>query len=81
MNYYFLLLMSLLGFNSNRPKNDLRSKPSFNDRIEEWAVKYAHILLPIAIVVGILLFVALCFAICGVSAVESGTQYRMMGWI
>lgn len=50
-------------------------------RLEDWVFRYAHILLPLFIIMGLILFVALCFAICGVCAVESGVQYHMESWI
>ena len=45
-------------------------------RIEKWAFKYAHIILPLFIILGLLLFVVICYWICGVSATESGVQYN-----
>ena len=41
-------------------------------RIDEWALNHAHILLPISIIIALCLFTALCYAIVGVSATESG---------
>ena len=41
-------------------------------RIDEWALNHAHILLPISIIIALCLFIALCYAIVGVSATESG---------
>ena len=59
-------------------KQDNGNNFSFNvfGRIEKWAFRYAHILLPIFIVLGLLLFVAFCFVICGASATESGLEYN-----
>ena len=56
---------------------------SFNlwRRIEAWAIAHATILIPLFVIMGLLLFVMLCYTLCGVSAVESGTQYRMESWI
>ena len=45
---------------------------SFTERVDEWAISHAHILLPLCIIIGVVLFIMLCFAICGISAVESG---------
>lgn len=44
--------------------------------IEAYLIKYAHILIPILFVIMLTLFVMLCFALVGVSAVESGTTYN-----
>ena len=56
---------------------------SFNlyGRIEAWVMAHATILIPLFVIIGLLLFVMLCYTLCGVSAVESGTQYRMESWI
>ena len=50
----------------------LGKKVSWNDKLESWAIAHAYILMPAAIITLLGLFVVLCFAICGVSAVESG---------
>ena len=42
------------------------------ERLDVWAIRHAHILLPLFIIIGVVLFIMLCFAICGISAVESG---------
>ena len=48
------------------------SNSSVMARIDEWALNHAHILLPISIIIALCLFIALCYAIVGVSATESG---------
>ena len=53
----------------------------FMTMVEEWAWNHATLLLFILMALLIAMFVVLMFAICGVSAVESGTQYRMETWI
>ena len=50
-------------------------------RIEAWAIAHATILIPLFVIIGLFLFIMLCYTLCGVSAVESGTQYRMESWI
>ena len=57
-------------------KTDDHSFNSIFGRIEKWAYRNAHILLPIFIILGLIVFVALCFLICGASATESGLQYN-----
>ena len=47
-------------------------------RIDEWALNHAHILLPISIIIALCLFTALCYAIVGVSATESGSVYNQL---
>ena len=54
------------------------SNSSLMARIDEWALNHAHILLPISIIIALCLFIALCYAIVGVSATESGSIYNQM---
>ena len=42
------------------------------DKIEAWAYAHAPLLLALFLIMGVVLFIILCFAICGISAVESG---------
>ena len=42
------------------------------DKIEAWALSHAPLLLALFLIMGVVLFIILCFAICGISAVESG---------
>ena len=44
----------------------------FLNKLDDWALRHAHIILPLLILIGLVLFVDLCFVVCGVSAVESG---------
>ena len=53
-------------------------KSSVMTRIDEWALNHAHILLPISIIIALCLFTALCYAIVGVSATESGSVYNQL---
>ena len=48
---------------------------SVNDKIECFALRHANIIVPLALIILVLLFVALAYAVIGVSAVESGTYY------
>ena len=50
-------------------------------RIEEWVWEHTTLCLFVLMALLIALFVVLMFAICGVSAVESGVPYRMETWI
>ena len=54
----------------------LHKKTTTFEKIDEWALNHVHIILPIAILTLLILFVMLCYAIVGVSAVESGVQYN-----
>ena len=54
------------------------SNSSVMARIDEWALNHAHILLPISIIIALCLCIALCYAIVGVSATESGSVYNQL---
>ena len=54
------------------------SNSSLMARIDDWALNHAHILLPISIIIALCLFIALCYAIVGVSATESGLVYNQL---
>ena len=54
------------------------SNSSLMARIDEWALNHTHILLPISIIIALCLFTALCYAIVGVSATESGSVYNQL---
>lgn len=81
MNFFELILMTLinlLGFNTNKP-HDLHKKISRMDKIEGFLLSHATFFLILALVILLILFVALMFAIVGVSATESGTLYNHLG--
>ncbi len=50
-------------------------------KLEAFILSHASFFLIIALVTLGILFVVLCYAIVGVSAVESGIPYRMEAWI
>lgn len=54
----------------------LHKKQSKEDMIEAWILNHANIFLPLCILVLLVLFVCLMYALVGVSAVESGVQYN-----
>ena len=54
------------------------SNSSVMARIDDWALNHAHILLPMSIIIALCLFTALCYAIVGVSATESGSVYNQL---
>ena len=69
-----ILLFGLLF--GTRPTNDLHKKVGLKEQIEAYLIRYAHIIVPILFLMMIILFVILCYALVGVSAVESGVQYN-----
>lgn len=54
----------------------LHKKLGRKEQFESYLLRYSHIIVPILFVMLILLFVVLCYALLGVSATESGTQYN-----
>ena len=47
-----------------------------DNEFEIWIIKHANIFVPLALLILLILFVMLCYAICGVSATESGVVYN-----
>ena len=74
------LLILLVGTPKNKKarlgKQENNQFSPFLNTIEMWAMRYAHIILPICLIMLMILFVALCYAIIGVSATDSGLQYN-----
>ena len=71
------LLIILLFGHQNRPKNDLRKKPTTRENwLQTLIQRYYIYILAFIIVLCFILFVYICFAICGVSATESGAVYN-----
>ena len=79
MNNLLLVLLTILGFRSNKPKVDLHRKPTFEDRVNEvrdW-VNLNFSFIALAVVIGVLVFfVWFCFFMVGLSATESGMLYN-----
>ena len=79
MNNILLVLLTILGFRSNRPKVDLHRKPTFEDRVDkvrDW-VNLNFSFIALAVVIGVLVFfVWFCFFMVGLSATESGMLYN-----
>lgn len=60
-------------------KHDLRKKPTKEDHFRTlncWIQRNFYIIALAAIIILLILFVVVCFAIVGVSATESGVQYN-----
>ena len=54
----------------------LDKKTTPEEKLEAFLLGNAHIFIPIIIIIGMILFAALCYAIVGVSATESGVKYN-----
>jgi hypothetical protein len=57
-------------------KTDVSPLINISDKIEAWLLNHASLCLVICFIALCLLFVALAFALVGVSATESGLQYN-----
>jgi len=56
----------------HKKENNVSPVNHIFDKIEAWAYAHAPLLLALFLIMGVVLFIILCFAICGISAVESG---------
>ena len=71
----FKTLHFLLFGDMNKPVNDLHRKSTRNDKLLDLNQKigqYFYIICILAIILCLIGFIAVCFSICGISAVESG---------
>lgn len=66
---------------SNVDKNFFCCNSSLLDKVDAWCNHHAIFCLSILFILVSLLFVALCFALCGASATESGLQYNQFNSI
>ena len=73
------LLILLVGTPKNKKvrlaKQETNDSPFLN-KLDDWACRNAHIIFPICLIVLMVLFVFLCYAVIGVSATDSGLQYN-----
>lgn len=74
-----MLIILLIGTNTNQPKYDLRRKvkPSFSAKFYRFVGRHLNIILPVVIVLSLIAFIIICFAICGVSATGDGIYNGM----
>ena len=71
--------MTLLGFNINGPKNSLRkqdTKEDLKNQIILLIERNSGIICAAVIVLSLAVFIWICFSVCGLSAVDSGTYYN-----
>ena len=71
----FKTLHFLLFGDMHKPVNDLHRKSPRNDKLLKWNLilgQYFYIICIAVILLCLLLFIAVCFYVCGISAVESG---------
>ncbi len=69
------LLQFLLFGDMHKPVNDLHKRSTRNDKLLKWNLilgQYFYIICIAVILLCLLLFIAVCFYVCGISAVESG---------
>ena len=68
--------------NKVTPKHDLRKKPTSDDArksLNEFFQRNFYIICVASIIFLLIVFVIVCYAFVGVSAVESGTVYNHIG--
>ena len=61
-----------------RKEDNVSPLINLNRKLEAFILSHASFFLSIFIIIGLILFVVLCYAIIGVSATESGTVYNQM---
>lgn len=77
-----LILLTALGYKDQGPVNDLRKKPTREDYIKNidcFVKQYPGFCLAIFFTIILIVFISVCFAVVGASAVESGTVYNHLG--
>ena len=62
----------------NSPARLHKVEETTMNKIERFFLNHARILLPLCIVLGLALFLIICYALCGISAVESGAMRNYM---
>ena len=73
----FKTLHFLLFGDMHKPVNDLHRKSTRNDKLLKWNSilgQYFYIICIAVILLCLIGFIAVCFYICGISAVESGAM-------
>ena len=81
MSFLRLLQVLILG-NKNVPKHDLRKRKTTSDAMKSlnsFIERNFYIICLASILFLLIMFVIVCYAIVGVSAVESGTVYNHIG--
>lgn len=62
---------------NNRPvRLNKQTEYTLSDKIDAWCSRHITFCLAVALIIFSVLFVALCYAVVGVSATESGVQYN-----
>lgn len=78
MNPVLLILLTFLGFKTG-PVNDLRKQPTREDyrrSLNCWVQRNFGIVALATIILLLIVFVFVCYALVGVSAVESGNYHN-----
>ena len=79
MKFITTLINFILFAGTPTAKHDLRKKPTREDHLRDfncWIERNFYIIALAAIVFLLITFVIVCFAVVGVSAVESGNYYN-----
>jgi uncharacterized membrane protein len=78
MNFIYYLINLLIG-TANVPKHDLRKRPTFKEAFYSFLERNFVLFAYLAVIFLLIMFVVVCYAIVGVSAVESGVPYNHIG--
>ena len=62
----------------SRPVRLAKQNETLADRIDAWCGRHLTFCLAVLLLISSILFVALCYAVLGVSATESGLQYNQL---
>lgn len=79
LEFLWMILISLFGFNNNGQVNDLRKKPTREDYKKEfnlWIGRNFNFIALAAIIFLLIFFVGFCFWVGGFSATDSGMYYN-----
>ena len=81
MNPILLFLLTILGFETNKPVHDLRKTPTKEDSLKkfnEWVERNIYIIIFLVLLIVMISFITICFLYAG-SMTESGTVYNHLG--
>ena len=81
MNPILLFLLTLLGFNTNKPVHDLRKPQTKEDSMKKfnaWVERNIYTIIFLVLLIVMISLIAICFLYAG-SMTESGTVYNHLG--
>jgi len=79
-----LLLTLLIGNSQDSKSTILNKKPTHEDNVKsinQWIERNFYIICLAFLVILMIVFIFVCFAICGISATDSGQYYNQLGGV